>query len=59
MPERPLESIHIEVFQIKFLTIFDPFSKYSGQANILGPNLSAKTIVDALSTFIFHNSVPP
>lgn len=59
-PNKPFESLHVDVFQVlqkKFLTIFDTFSKY-GQAYPLEPNLSSISVLDCLSTFISHFGVP-
>ena len=59
-PSQPLESIHIDTFQIcnvKFLTIIDIFSRYA-QAYPLEPSYTATIILDNLSTFITHHGLP-
>lgn len=59
-PTQPLESIHMDVFQIcnvRFLTIIDVFSRYA-QAYVLEPVCTATTVLDNLSTFISHHGLP-
>ena len=59
-PSQPLESIHIDTFQIcnvKFLTIIDIFSRYA-RAYPLEPSYTATIILDNLSTFITHHGLP-
>lgn len=59
-PSQPLESIHIDTFQIcnaKFLTIIDVFSRYA-QAYPLEPACTATIVLDNLSTFVSHHGLP-
>ncbi|CAH0560391.1 unnamed protein product [Brassicogethes aeneus] len=59
-PSQPLESIHMDTFQIasvKFLTIIDVFSRYA-QAYPLEPICNSQTVYEKFLTFISHFGIP-